>query len=620
MQISFIKHLLEKNNENTDLDKKTREASDGAVGPSKDKSKKVVDPAKDKPKKEGGLQKADTERNDDGSLKAEVPTNGKTLTGEPANKIDMDPTTIDKMNVTEAKSSCAVVTFGRMNPPTLGHEHLVDQVCSIAKKKQATPLVFLSRSEDKKKNPIPYLKKLQFARRAFGSIVQPTPKDASSIFGILKHLETQYHDVILVVGSDRVDELAEKVKKYNGTEFHFDSIKVVSAGTRDPDDAGVAGASASSLRKLAAAGDEEAFVLGLPEKLRGIGKQVFKATRISEGVDMVVSLTVKNLFEVVDFNRENRVVADYELSEAEIRSLHEKADESGFPVDVIVESYKRGINSWTLTETILDHQQFAFNRVNAMLNGGSNLDDDLFEGFVGDIDVPIQVAQPNRNDTKGKHRNPVKPGKVNKVQQIRKIIENIKEDSVPGIKDGKGVRRIDMPQINDFDAFVKDLQAHGSPLVEPRSYKASDLSPLQKHFNQKKVDLMKQQKDRKPIIISSDNKIIDGHHRWMASKQEGSAISARKVGMKHVDLMDFLKDKPYVGAKKLHEDVYANAAAHKLIANAHGKDSREHHYHMAHHHQLVGEWHRQNGRITAAERSFAKADLHRDAIRSNTDI
>jgi hypothetical protein len=551
MKFDLIKRLVEAQDEkkkvikqdddkNKELDNKSRESQRPAKSTEKkpDAGKRVFDPKTDdsksqdkadaaksgKPERNGKLAQADQERNEDGSLKSEIPPSGKTLTGEPANLIDLDPKTTS--NLGESTGATAVVTFGRMNPPTIGHEQLIETIVKTAKKLKATPLVFLSRTEDKKKNPIPYLKKLQFARRAFGSIVQPTPKDASSIFGILEHLQGQYQNIVLVVGSDRVEEMKGKIAK-SGHTLSFQSIKVVSAGERDPDADGAKGASASNLRKLAKEGQAEAFALGLPEKLRGISKQVMSSVRISEGLD-VPELNSQYLLEMINFNCDYRIKAQYELSESEIRALHEKADESGFPLDVIETAYLRGINTWTLTETILDHQQFAFQRVNSMLNGGSNLDDDLLEGFTGDVQIPLQVAQPDRADVKQMNKTPVKPGKDKKVQVIRKIIEQISEDSVKGIKDGDGVKR-DTPvkKKGKFAQLVFDKQAH----------------PLK-------------------------------------------------------------------------EDVYSRAIHHKAVASGHHRDSKEYHTHMASHHELISEWHRAAGRISAADRSHAKHMLHAEAARA----
>jgi hypothetical protein len=58
----------------------------------------------------------------------------------------------------------------------------------------------------------------------------------------------------------------------------------------------------------------------------------------------------------------------------------------------------------------------------------------------------------------------------------------------------------------------------------------------------------------KPIIVSHDDKIIDGHHRWEACRQAGCEVKTRKTSLKADELFDFVKGKPYVEKKGLHED------------------------------------------------------------------
>ena len=65
-----------------------------------------------------------------------------------------------------------VIAFGRMNPPTVGHEKLVTKIKSVARKNRATPLLYLSHSQDKKKNPLSYEDKIRLAKKAFGPLVQ----------------------------------------------------------------------------------------------------------------------------------------------------------------------------------------------------------------------------------------------------------------------------------------------------------------------------------------------------------------------------------------------------------------------------------------------------------------
>jgi hypothetical protein len=159
-----------------------------------------------------------------------------------------------------------VFTFGRLNPPTVGHEKLVDKVKQVAKRLNAEPHVFLSHSQNSKKDPLNYNQKFKYAKQAFGSIV--TKSNARTVIQIMQELEKMNHkDVVMIVGSDRVQEFRALLNKYNGKDYNFNSIKVVSAGERDPDAEGVSGMSASKMRAAVAAGDQAAFMKGVPSKL-----------------------------------------------------------------------------------------------------------------------------------------------------------------------------------------------------------------------------------------------------------------------------------------------------------------------------------------------------------------
>lgn len=159
-----------------------------------------------------------------------------------------------------------VFTFGRLNPPTVGHEKLVDKVKQVAKRLNAEPHVFLSHSQNSKKDPLSYNQKFKYAKQAFGNVVHKS--NARTVIQIMQELEKMNHtDVVMVVGSDRVQEFRVLLNKYNGKDFNFNSIKVVSAGDRDPDADGVSGMSASKMRAAASEGDAAAFLRGVPSKL-----------------------------------------------------------------------------------------------------------------------------------------------------------------------------------------------------------------------------------------------------------------------------------------------------------------------------------------------------------------
>jgi hypothetical protein len=162
--------------------------------------------------------------------------------------------------------SKAVVTFGRMNPPTVGHQKVVDKVKAEATKQGAMPHVYLSHSQDKKKNPLDYNTKLNTARKAFGSSV--TRSRARTIIEVMVELQKMRHtEVTVIVGSDRVQEFKTLLNKYNGKDFTFDKISVKSAGARDPDAEGASGMSATKMRTAAQSGDYDSFKKGVPPAL-----------------------------------------------------------------------------------------------------------------------------------------------------------------------------------------------------------------------------------------------------------------------------------------------------------------------------------------------------------------
>ena len=173
--------------------------------------------------------------------------------------------------------STAVVTFGRLNPPTVGHEKLVNKVRKVARLSKGQPLIFLSHSQDSKKNPLDYNTKIKISKNSFGNIVQRS--NSNTIIKVMQELEKKYQKVILVAGSDRVKEFDTLLQKYNGKDYTFDNIKVVSAGQRDPDADGVQGMSASKMRELAKDENLSQFAKGLPLRVQKNAKNIMKSVR-----------------------------------------------------------------------------------------------------------------------------------------------------------------------------------------------------------------------------------------------------------------------------------------------------------------------------------------------------
>ena len=139
-----------------------------------------------------------------------------------------------------------VFTFGRMNPPTIGHEKLANKIKEVARKENANPRIYLSHTQNPKKDPLSYNDKYRFATKAFSIVKRSQSKQ---IFQILPEIEKEgFTDIIMVVGSDRISEFDRVLQKYNGKDYNFNSIKTVSSGDRDPDAQGVEGMSGSKLR------------------------------------------------------------------------------------------------------------------------------------------------------------------------------------------------------------------------------------------------------------------------------------------------------------------------------------------------------------------------------------
>ena len=172
------------------------------------------------------------------------------------------------------KMKTVVFTFGRFNPPTTGHIKLVEKLVKTAREYSANYRIYLSRSQDAKKNPLKLTDKVKYLKLSaprYKSGIRS--EEIVNVFDILVHMhDAGYEKIVMVVGSDRVSEFKILIKKYNGKaarhgSYDFKEIEVVSAGDRDPDADDVSGMSASKLRALASENNFEEFKLGVSDNL-----------------------------------------------------------------------------------------------------------------------------------------------------------------------------------------------------------------------------------------------------------------------------------------------------------------------------------------------------------------
>jgi len=232
--------------------------------------------------------------------------------------IDIDAKKLVKMvheeYIEEATDKSIAFAFGRFNPPTIGHEKLINKVKSLPTNDYK---IFLSRSEDPKSNPLSPKDKLSIMKKMFPSHARNIEiNQTNMVLDIATMLYKKgYSDVTMVAGSDRVREFENILTKYNGVSsrhgmYDFESIKVVSAGERDPDAEGASGMSASKMRAAAAKGDIKNFEKGLPRGVDadGIMKQVRK------GMNLAASyMYMRNL---------NPVVSLEQFEQQQIRDLY----------------------------------------------------------------------------------------------------------------------------------------------------------------------------------------------------------------------------------------------------------------------------------------------------------
>jgi len=207
--------------------------------------------------------------------------------------------------INEEKEKHAVLAFGRVNPPTVGHEKLVNKVKEIAKNVGGTHHVVLSHSQDPGKNPLTSQQKLKHAKRFFPDTNltvsdKEHPNFLSQAAKLHKAGATHLH---MVAGSDRTDEYHKLLHKYNNVKgphghFNFKKIEVHSAGQRDPDAEGAEGMSASKMRGHATSGNFKEFKKGIPGHVpEKHSKDLYNDVRKGMGIKEGFNLSLDFLFE-----------------------------------------------------------------------------------------------------------------------------------------------------------------------------------------------------------------------------------------------------------------------------------------------------------------------------------
>ena len=362
-------------------------------------------------------------------------------------------------------------TFGRMNPPTIGHGKVMDMLAKKSGKSDYK--VFVSQSQDAKKNPLSYSDKIKHTRKMFPKHARNIMVDKSvktAINAMVALHDQGYQSVTMVVGDDRITEFDVLLKKYNGAQarhgfYNFKSIKVVSAGKRDPDSAGIEGMSASKQRENASNNDFVSFSQGVPKTMSNPDtRKLFNDVRKGMGLKEASEFRNHLELETVSETREKFVQGElFEVGDiVVIKESEEVATISVLGANyVIVETndgkkMRKWLESVELISEDVDQKQ---------LNDLEKFGDRLLKKFNIDIEFTRHFAD-RMNDTRNKP--------AIKVTELQRLFKKIAKNK------GKGIK-----QHGDAEAVLKDMQSDlNLPVVV--NYKDGEFEMVNKTIMRKK--------------------------------------------------------------------------------------------------------------------------------------
>ena len=101
----------------------------------------------------------------------------------------------------------AIMTFGRLNPFTVGHEHMINTMIKMANEAKATPVIIVTHTRNNKKNPLTVNEKIDILHKVYPSVnikKLSTSKEHPSIIKVIKNLKNNgYNNFTLMVGENR---------------------------------------------------------------------------------------------------------------------------------------------------------------------------------------------------------------------------------------------------------------------------------------------------------------------------------------------------------------------------------------------------------------------------------
>ena len=552
-----------------------------------------------------------------------------------------------KQLIKELPSNKVVVGFGSFQPPTSMHEHLIKSVKRVADK-SADYAIYASANEDKKHNPLPVDRKVYFLSRMFpGTKFQETKEQ--TIVGLAKKLNEKYKNLVVVVGEDKVAETEKQLNKANGKEFTFESIKVVSTGSTDPDSDLSSGVSGLRMCESAKAGKFEDFKKGLPHTLtehdsrrlmnevrKGLGQEPIKEVVQFARSTVREQYIAGEIFNVGDKVQDEKGVyeimdrgANYITVVNESGELSKKWIDKVTAVEVIVEDIPGGyapeeISFKGYTTKNLHHSADAAKAFQQTINkyeGGLIKDGVAILNALKHTDEYMKL-----NDT---HLEQMKPPIASEVKswvhahmkakesldrigeylhhmdywdnhghELQMLMTNYKEEGDPTEsleQEGTMIKENDRkdPETKKVMLRYKDFLKTATMSEPPVEIGAESAA--------KKVDT-KEKDDGRVTQSDQDSKIKQTEPKHVAT---GFSLT------KPFDVNDTLRRQK---VKYQLGESYDEAEKHLSLANdAEAKgDKAAFHSHMADHHDAMSEWHESKGRSASADKHAEKADYHHE--------
>ena len=187
-----------------------------------------------------------------------------------------------------------ILSYGRMNPPTIGHLKLVKKVDELSKRYGAGHHIVFSHVHDSNKNPLTSDQKMKYAKLYFpNNNCELSSKKEPGIIQQAARLNKQYDHLHVVAGEDRIPEFTKLLHKYNGKNYNYKTITMHSSGRRNSSGDGVSGMSSSKMRDFAKNGNYKEFVKGIPKHISDKDKtSLYNDVRNGLGIKEEMNLDV----------------------------------------------------------------------------------------------------------------------------------------------------------------------------------------------------------------------------------------------------------------------------------------------------------------------------------------